>query len=68
MVTIEKCPCGHPTCKYYGVSNGTFYQGCGWDEETAQFVADCFNYKESVDAAIQSRKIEESIWKGPKHD
>lgn len=42
-VTIEKCQCGHPSCNYYGVSNGTFYQGNGWDKETAEFVAWCFN-------------------------
>lgn len=42
-VTIEKCQCSHPSCNYYGVSNGTFYQGNGWDKETAIFVAWCFN-------------------------
>ncbi len=45
MVNVTKCQCGHPLCKTYGVSNGTFYQGCGWDRDTAIFVAYCFNSK-----------------------
>lgn len=35
-VVIEKCSCGHPSCSYYGLSNGQFYQGTGFDLETAE--------------------------------
>lgn len=43
MVTIIKCQCGLSTCTYYGVSNDSFNQGNGWNKETAEFVAWCFN-------------------------
>lgn len=40
-VTIVKCPCGH--CETYGLSDGLFYQGCGWSRERAQQYADAIN-------------------------
>lgn len=36
---IVKCQCGHPVCHTYGISVGTFYQGCGFDLADAQLVA-----------------------------
>lgn len=60
MVIAEKCPCGR--CSTYGVSNGTFYQGCGWEKEDAEFVAWCFNNKEQIqdlmlNASLQEHKL-----------
>ena len=59
MVTIEKCPCGHPSCNKYGVSNGTFYQGNGWEKEDAEFVAWCFNNKEAIETLIDAGLLPE---------
>ena len=42
-ISVKKCGCGHPACKKYGLSSGTFYTGCGWDEETARRLANCWN-------------------------
>lgn len=47
-VKAELCPCGHPTCKTYSVSNGNFYQGCGWNKQDAEFVAWCFNNRTRI--------------------
>lgn len=42
-VTIEKCKCGDKVCKTYGLSVGNFYQGCGFDKETATAIAGAIN-------------------------
>ena len=35
-VKVVKCNCGHSSCHTYGLSVGTFYQGCGFDRVDAQ--------------------------------
>lgn len=52
-VSIERCMCGHPACKTYGVSNGTFYQGCGWGKHDAEFVAFCFNNRQIIEENME---------------
>jgi hypothetical protein len=44
MVTIIKCRCGNSVCNTYGLSEGMFYQGCGWPKERAQQYADAINH------------------------
>jgi hypothetical protein len=44
-IGIEKCLCGDAVCRKYGLSVGTFYNGAGFDQETAQFIADAINEK-----------------------
>lgn len=56
-VTAVLCPCGHKTCKTYGVSNGTFYQGTGWDLESASFVAWAFNNRQALENLIAEGKL-----------
>lgn len=52
-VEIVKCSCGSPVCKRHGLNFGTFYQGAGWDQDTAQFVADCINARlEQINADV----------------
>jgi hypothetical protein len=41
VVTIVKCNCGE--CDRYGLSDGTFYRGNGWEKERAQEYADAIN-------------------------
>jgi len=53
-VTAVLCPCGYKNCKTYGVSNGTFYQGCGWDKESAEFVAWAFNNQEQIKSLMHA--------------
>lgn len=36
---LEKCRCGHPVCSRYGLSNGVFYQGSGFEEPDATAIA-----------------------------
>lgn len=43
MVTIVKCKCGDAVCNRYGLSDGVFYQGNGWEKERAQEYADAIN-------------------------
>ena len=59
MVTIIQCQCGHPSCIYYGVSNGSFNQGNGWDKKTAEFVAWAFNNREALDTLVASGMLPE---------
>lgn len=33
---VVKCPCGQKGCSSHGLNVGNFFQGCGWDEPTAQ--------------------------------
>ncbi len=42
-VQIVKCQCGDSACNIYGLSDGTFYNGNGWDKERAQQYADAIN-------------------------
>lgn len=42
-VTIRKCPCGDSVCTTYGLSDGLFHQGTGWNKERAQQYADAIN-------------------------
>jgi hypothetical protein len=51
-VEIVKCPCGHPNCNTYGLSDGLFYNGCGWSRERAQQYADAIN-----EADLQTRQF-----------
>jgi len=58
MVTIEKCRCGHAVCNTHGLNIGTFYQGSGWDKETALEIAHRLN---SYDILVNRlKKISES--------
>ena len=59
LVKATKCLCSHPTCKTYGVSNGTFYQGCGWKKEDAEFVAWCFNNREQIQELMLNASLQE---------
>jgi hypothetical protein len=44
MVTVEKCSCGHPSCRYYWlVGIGSFTQGSGFTHDDAQKIADLLN-------------------------
>ena len=43
-VTIVKCRCGDPVCKCYGLSDGLFPQGAGWDEGRAREYATAVNF------------------------
>ena len=43
VVHIKKCQCGSPVCNRYGLSNGMFYQGSGWDKDVAERMAKCWN-------------------------
>lgn len=43
MVTIVKCNCGDAICNRYGLSDGVFYQGNGWEKKRAQQYADAIN-------------------------
>lgn len=57
MVTIMKCQCGDSICNRYGLSDGMFYQGCGWEKERAQQYADAINaYDALPDAENQGHK------------
>lgn len=42
-VTIVKCQCGQSGCDRYGLSEGMFYQGCGWSKERAEQIAAAIN-------------------------
>lgn len=43
QITVVKCACGDAHCSTWGLSNGTFYQGSGWDKETADRLVACWN-------------------------
>ena len=36
---LTKCPCGHPSCSYYGTDNGHFPQGAGYSLDDARLIA-----------------------------
>lgn len=36
---LVRCACGDPVCKRWGTSNGTFYQGIGYEEADSHLVA-----------------------------
>ena len=36
---VIKCPCKQKSCASHALNVGNFYQGCGWDEPTAQEIA-----------------------------
>ena len=42
-ITVVKCACGDPICGTYGLSEGSFNQGCGWNKEAAERFAVCWN-------------------------
>jgi hypothetical protein len=53
-LTIEKCPCGNPACNTYGVQQGMFYQGSGFDKDEAEEIACRFNaHKDMLEALEQ---------------
>ena len=54
MVTIVKCPCLDPICKYYSLSDGHFYQGNGWNKKRAQEYADAINFHAQLVAENQA--------------
>lgn len=43
QLTIERCRCAYVSCQTYGFKEGTFYQGCGFEKETAERVAASYN-------------------------
>lgn len=43
QVTIVKCGCGDTGCRSYGISDGIFREGSGWDRERAEFIARAIN-------------------------
>lgn len=43
MIIAKKCPCDHAACTTWQLNIGTFYQGCGFDKETAQRIANLMN-------------------------
>lgn len=53
-VTIVQCPCAHEGCHYYGLSDGVFYQGNGWEKERAQQYADAVN---SIDFLRERERV-----------
>ena len=64
---IQKCNC-MPTCMTYGFKQGTFYQGAGFDKNTAERVAASYNAsiymddpKEIIAALIALARDVESI-------
>lgn len=66
-LTLKQCSCG-AQCKTYGFKQGTFYQGSGFDKETAERVASSYNActhmddpKEIVAALISLARDVESI-------
>jgi hypothetical protein len=62
-VVIVKCPCGHKGCNTYGLSDGLFYQGCGWSRERAQQYADAIN---AVDKALaRTKPVNAGLFPGP---
>lgn len=42
-VKVVKCRCGNAYCRTYGLNIGTFYQGAGFDEDTANLIARLLN-------------------------
>lgn len=54
MITTVKCQCGHRSCKTYGLSIGTFYQGCGFDKETAEKLALAYNTHDRFIKALRN--------------
>lgn len=43
-VTVEKCPCGHQSCRRWVLNGvGHFYQGTGFTEAQAHRIADLIN-------------------------
>lgn len=59
QLTIERCHCAYDACQTYGFKEGTFYQGSGFEKETAERIATSYNVtvnmddpKEVVDALI----------------
>ena len=52
-VRVILCPCGHPSCKTYQLTEGIFYQGNGFDKDTAEYLARCLNNREIVESALK---------------
>ena len=48
-LTVRQCQCPHTTCETYGFKEGTFYQGCGFNKDTAERVAACYNVCAEMD-------------------
>ena len=48
-----KCPCDHPSCETFSLTEGTFYQGAGWDRELAELYAALRNAAPSLLAAAR---------------
>lgn len=42
-LSIKRCQCTASTCKTFQFNEGTFYEGCGFDEETAKRIAKIYN-------------------------
>lgn len=44
MITVEKCPCGHPGCRDYHLQGfGKFVQGSGFTRAEAERIAHLLN-------------------------
>lgn len=54
-ITVEKCCCGHPSCKdYWLVGVGKFNQGSGFTQNVAYLIASLLN-----DVPLSLQKAEE---------
>lgn len=51
-LTVVKCACRHTQCTTYGFKEGTFYQGCGFDKETAERIAEVYNVSSRFDEPV----------------
>lgn len=53
-IGLEKCDCGDAICNKYGTTDGIFYQGSGYDKETAEFHVRACNAHDDMVAAIRA--------------
>lgn len=54
MITIQKCQCGHASCKYYWLDGiGSFDQGSGFSKEEAEQIANLLNNNQLSQLAKQ---------------
>jgi hypothetical protein len=65
MVTIVKCRCGDEVCNTYGLSDGDFYIGNGWEKKRAQEYADAINIYDAdrklLAAMVQVGREQETV-------
>ena len=56
-LTPEKCQCNNRNCTTYGFRQGTFYQGCGFEQDQAEEIARRYN-DYHVDIADREARIQ----------